>query len=199
MMSKKNSILLGLLLIQALLIILFYRPASAPGLKEIHLAEGITADNIVELAIVDNAGKQVVIKRNSDKEWQIVSKEDSPEAADSDKINAILARLSALTADRLVTRTPASHLRLKVADNDFEKKISVKTKNGQSTIFFLGSASRAQGVHIRVASQDEVYITQGISSWEFGTDTDFWKKKKSEMPQNDEGEQTENPEPDAAQ
>jgi len=172
--KKTNFMLLTLLVCQLLLIGLLYLPDGDKGQAEVALVPGLTADAVAELSIIDPTGKTLALKRQEDGNWLVDDGGDEMFPADADQIQHIVNNLTSLQSQRLVTRTPASHIRLQVDDRVFAKKIVFTARDGKTQTLLLGSSPGPQTIHIRPGSTDAVYLASGISTWNLDTDRQSW-------------------------
>lgn len=174
-MNKKNMIatLVVLLVVQAALIAYLYRPGQQHSAPEISLVGSVDVQDITSLMITDENGKSLTLTKQG-ADW-FVGEDKFP--ADETGVEAILAKLSGLKSSRLVSRTKSSHSRLKVGDEDFNRKVVLTSAKGETTLF-IGTAPSSKSVHLRVAGQNDVYQVAGIAAWEVQPEVDSWWKSK---------------------
>jgi hypothetical protein len=169
-MNKQNQILLGLFAVQLVILAIVFWPS--PGSNEGQLLfEGLEADQIVSLTISDTGGNSIQITKSLDG-WVMPEAGDYP--VQDDKVATLLEKLVNVRADRLVTRTRDSHVRLEVADDDFQRLIEFEVEGGTRHTLRLGSSIRYQVLHVRADGQDEVYLALGLSVSDAGTDVASW-------------------------
>lgn len=164
-MFKKDRpilILAGLLVAQVILLAIIYwpRPTQATGGA---VFPKLTAGDITQLSISDNAGKSIALAKQGDA-WVLPDAGDFP--AKPDAITALLDKLVALKTTRLIAETPASHARLQVAEDDFVRRLDLKSAAGDAYTIFLGSAPAAGATHFRLGGQDQVYQTNSLTSFD---------------------------------
>ena len=169
-MNKKNSVLIGLLIIQLAIIGYIYRPAQLETAPAEAFFSGFQSSEIKGLTITDSENKSIELVKNT-KGWHL-KEADIP--ADSDIVQKVLAKIIALESSRLVTRTRSSQVRLKVADGLFERKIDLHLNDDSSTTLYLGSSPSQKTIYFRKAGEKPVYLVKGISSWELQTDKESW-------------------------
>jgi len=170
-MKRVHIILTGVLIVQIALGAFVYWPRSrAQGAGELVFPD-LSVDNVVSLTITDDVGKSIALQKVGDA-WVLPEVDNYPVLSDS--VNSILEKLIGLDTGRLVTRTGASHQPLKVADDDFVRKIDVETVDGQSYVLFLGTSPSYGAAHFRVAGQDEAYLTSKLSAWDVSTVSSSW-------------------------
>jgi len=173
-MSKNiNIILLSLLVIQAVLIAALYTPDSKNIQSEIHFLADLDPQDTVSILIHSAEGGEVHVTKSNQGAW-FVSEGSLSYPADRKHIEDTLLRLTSLKSNVLVTQTESSHLRLKVADDVYERKIVLTDRNDKKHIVYLGSSTAPKTIHLRLQDSQKVYLAKGMSSWELNTDKDLW-------------------------
>ena len=79
-----------------------------------------------------------------------------------------------ITKTSLVAETKASHARLKVASDDFERLIELDTAEGDRHRFYLGTSPRTGSGHVRAVGQDRVYLAPALSVAVAPVHAGFW-------------------------
>lgn len=170
-MNQLQRILAGLLAAQLVIIALVFWPRqSAPAASSL-LIPGLTADQVTRLIISDDTGQEVTLE-NTGGAWVLPDAGNYP--ADAAKITAMLDKLATVVSGRLVTQTSASHARLKVADDDFTRRIYLELSDGSQQIVFLGTSAGAGATHIRQGGRSEVYLTGEIASTDASARASGW-------------------------
>jgi hypothetical protein len=124
---------------------------------------------VTTLTLKNKEGKELALSKKGDK-WIIPELKDFP--ADSKKITASLKKLSQLKRSFPVARTAIAQKQLKVADEEFEEKISVNASAGEKTLY-LGTAPSFRNTHVRLAGETDIYSFQ-IASYDFPVDSAGW-------------------------
>ncbi len=169
-MKRHNQILAGILVIQIVLgVVVFWPKSVSTGASELLFPDLETGD-IVALTIADANGDSIVLRQVAG-DWVLPDADDYP--AQADKITPLLDKVVALTADRLVTRTDASHKQLQVAADDFVRRVDFETVDGTKHAFYLGSSPSYGATHFRLDGQSETYLTD-ISAWEANGTAASW-------------------------
>ncbi len=168
-MNRSNVALSVLLVIQLALVGLALRPSTTAPPKEKNFLDGIGKEAVTALEIRDE--NTTLRLEKQDNGWIVKADHDYP--ADSGKIDKLVAKLVGLASNRLVARTPASHVRLKVADEVFNRKLTV-TAGEQSQTLFFGSSPSYKTLHVRLAGEEEVYLVKDLSVWELQTTKESW-------------------------
>jgi hypothetical protein len=169
-MKRNNVILAVLLLVQLGLAAWFFLPATSGSAVTAPLIANLDAGAVTAIAIAD-ATNQVALTK-VDGRWV------APDAADYPVLEASVTKLIsdvlAIDTSRLVANTPASHARLKVAANDYVRRLEVKTADGKQHVLYVGSSPNVNATHVRVDGEDAVYLTTGALSGDARTDLAGW-------------------------
>jgi len=170
--SQWNLILIGLLILQSLVIGWTYYWESDGGTVEVGPLFGeLTTDDVDSLTIAGIDDDEALQLTRVDDGWAVASRDDFP--ANGEKIDGVVEKLLAMDSNRLVTKTSASHKRLQVAEDTFASRVMV-TADGDEQTLYVGSAPSAGATHIRLAGENETYLTGEIASWELGTQLSSW-------------------------
>ena len=169
-MSLRNKVLAGVLALQAVIIVVVFWPRSGgPGIEQ--LIEGLTEPDVVAVTITDGEGKSLRINR-SPFGCVLPGADDYPCA--KNRLPDFLHRIVPLTTASLVTDSEASHARLNVAENSFERTVELELADGRRHKFFLGTSPRGRSGHARLDGQDEVYLAPGLSAFDAPVREDAW-------------------------
>ncbi|MFO7761507.1 MAG: DUF4340 domain-containing protein [Thermodesulfobacteriota bacterium] len=199
-MRKIIIFLIILLIIQIGLTVFQYRPGRNDSRPVAELLPDIRAEEIKAFTVEGPEDKKVKLSKDEKGNWQVAGAEKELYPADQQKTKDMLQRLTTLKSKRLVTRTSASHARLKVDDRIFAKKITLDTGEGGGSVLYIGSSTGSETLHARRRGSDKAYLVSGISSWELGISADSWwqrdylelseKKAKSITLSNSKGDLT---------
>lgn len=164
-MNRTNRILAALLVAQAAIVAIVFwarlaqsatdQPAAGP------LFADLAANSVTSLRIEEQDGSGVSLAR-VDAGWVLPEADDYP--ALSDTVESLLDKVVALQADRPVTQTSASHGRLQVADDEFQRRLVLGTADGSTYTLYIGSSPQPRATHVRAGGQDEVYLVGDLSS-----------------------------------
>lgn len=170
MINRRNQILGALLVFQIIVAAIVLWPRSnAASAAGVPLFKDVHSDQITCLTIQDSNNSVQLVKE--DGKWVLADSDSFP--ANSDAIDELLQKIVDLKTDRLVARTPASHARLKVAADDYERRIDFAT-DGQQYTLFVGSSAGSQTSHVRAGGQNEVYLASDMATWQIGADASSW-------------------------
>jgi hypothetical protein len=169
-MNRQNRILLALLAAQLVALAVVFWPKGATAQGQPLFGE-LLADEIVRLTIHDAAGQQVQLARGS-QGWELPDAGDYPVQAE--KVATLLDSIVQLRADRLVTRTNASHKQLQVAEGDFVRLVEFELLDGARHKLYLGTSPSFEVLHVRVDDDDAVYLALGLSASDVGATPAAW-------------------------
>ncbi len=169
-MNRANKILALLLAAQLALLAYVYRPGQESAPPKMQFFSDVQADQVTGLTVAD--AKQAVTIDKETNGWVIDSPQHYP--ADKGKVEKLIKKLVDLTSSRLVARTRASHRRLKVADDDFNRKVTLHLGKGDDRVLLLGSAPNYKTIHVRRGDDDKVYLAKGLADWEAQADQHSW-------------------------
>jgi hypothetical protein len=169
-MNRTNRILAAVLVAQIVLVAVAFwpRPASVAGGESLFV--GLEAEQITQLTISDVTGKRIKLAKETG-DWVLPEADNYP--CTENKVPQFLEKIVTLKTNRLVTQTPASHKRLKVADDDFERKVELELADGTTRRLYLGSSPSYGATHVRVVGQNEVYLAS-LSSSDAGVSASNW-------------------------
>lgn len=169
-MSRLNKLLLLLLVTQLALIAYVYRPNRLSGPPTVHFFADTEANQVVALTIGD--GKQSLTLEKADGKWHLGAPPHYPVAVK--KVEGLVKKLLALRSSRLVTHTASSHQRLKVAADDYIRKLTISLQGGGSKELLLGTAPNYKTIHVRSPENDDVYLVKDLADWEAAVDPEDW-------------------------
>jgi hypothetical protein len=169
-MSKKNSLLIVLLIIQLAFIGYAYRPGQNDVEPLPPFFSDVELEQVQGIQITDDQNSSISLSKVSEN-W-LVKTGNYPGA--SDAIESLLRKIIALQPVRLVTKTKSSQVQLKIADSGFNRKIELRLADDSIKTFYLGSSPSNKSIHFRLAGENEVYIVKDLSTWELQTDKESW-------------------------
>ena len=161
MISKTQKILVALLILQLALIGWAFWPEQDGLEAGIPLIANGSLINVNRVEIQTDLGETLSLELDSSSARWVHAPSGYPL---TDGIVAeLIEKLENVETGRLVTQTPASHSRLRVAEDQFQAKVSVWS-DGVKHELIVGSAPNSRSVHVRVPNQDEVWLTDAFSS-----------------------------------
>lgn len=167
-LQKVLAIVLVLQVILAGIIFWIQRPVSVESGP---LLSDFETEKVAALKIENSEGDSVELAKLNGA-WVLSSGGDYP--ADQDAVRTLLDKLAAIQTDRLVTRTKDSHKRLQVAADDFSRQVQLELGDGATVDMFFGSSPNPRSIHVRLADQDEVFLTGELLSHEVDAVVGNW-------------------------
>jgi len=170
-MSRINKILIGALVAQIALIVVVRMGSGRSHIAPLtSLIDGFSAGDVSSVSISGSGkdAKSVTLTRKADG-WVLSSHFDYP--ADGDKVDQLLDKIAGARARTPVTRSAARHRQLKVAADEFDRKIEL---GGTGTTVFLGAPVGARKTAVRLDGHDEVMAVGGLSPSSARVDPAGW-------------------------
>ena len=181
--DRKLRWLTGLILAQFLLIFIVFWPGETKTKGELLFA-GRTADDITELRLVDVEGDHMNLSRREN-DWAMSDSDDF--FVSIDKVNPLVTKLVELKTDRLVATTDNSHIRLEVSSEKYKRQVDIGWSDGTIDTLLLGNSAGSGATHFRLMSEDEVYLTASLTTWDANTtpsryiDTQYFVVEKDDI------------------
>ncbi|MEJ2570374.1 MAG: DUF4340 domain-containing protein [Anaerolineales bacterium] len=172
-MMKKNIQILSILLVLqiALTGVVFWpRSAAAPESGE-PLLPDLSADEVQQIFIEDGDGDAITLAR-TEAGWVLPDIDDYPVL--SDKVDTLIDGLLAIDTSRLIAQTESSQRRLKVAADEFERKIVLSSAAATLRTIYLGSAPSFGSAHVRLEGDLDIYLTDAIAAHQANADAASW-------------------------
>jgi hypothetical protein len=144
--------------------------SSGPATGAPVLATAPGADKLT----IEGPDKQRVELRKVDGNWQLPDEGDFP--VDAARIQALLKHLSEVETGAAVSTTRGAWQRFKVADDDFERRVTLATGDKQLARLLLGNTPSPRQIYLRRETEDAVYAVD-LGSWEFPTTAADWEDK----------------------
>jgi len=170
MIKNHHKILATVLVAQiALSVVVFWPRPTTAGQQE-PLFPDLAKEDVTSLTIEDDQGNRIALQKVTG-EWVMPDAGEYP--AHSEEVEALLEKLTALTTGQLVTRSDTSHKRLRVAANDFARRIEFESSGGTETLY-IGSSPQYGSVHFRLEGESEAYLTSQLTTWDVNASTSTW-------------------------
>jgi hypothetical protein len=170
-MTRGQRYLAGLVLVQLVLIAAVFWPRGGTAVNSGPLLQNFQADEVVGLVIHSSDGSQVHLSRLGTG-WLLPDAGSFP--VDETKVAPFLDKLAAVNTSRLVTRTSASQSRLKVAPDNYERKVELELNDGSKLTVYVGSSEGSHATHIRLDGEDAVYLTGELAAADAGSSPQNW-------------------------
>ena len=170
-MKKLNTILLGLLIIQALLI-------AVVTVASFNQHRDLTPESLlsfvpaqVDRIIVNTSDENAEISKNA-QGWQLA--DGLP--ADSTKIEAALTRLSEIKTDWPVATSANSHKRFELDKDNYRRRVQVYGDGKLLSELLIGSSPGFREAHVRSADNNDVF-SLAVNTYDFPVRQDEWLDK----------------------
>ena len=171
-MKRHIQILTIILILQIVLTAVVFWPRSAGSVEVGEALLGdITVENIEQIVIEDGDGDSITLMRTEDG-WVLPEVDDFPAA--TEKVDTLINGLLEITNDRLITRTEGSHRQLKVAADEFERKIELSSNVANLRTIYIGSSPSFGSSHVRLEGDVETYLTNSIAAHQANADAASW-------------------------
>lgn len=152
--NRYLQILGGVFAVQVLMAVVLFawstRDAEFPGSDPVL---SVDAKAVRDVEISD--GGNIVKLSLKDDKWQITGDPMFPVQAD--RIDSLLNRLSDLKAGLPIASTVNAREQLDVADDDFQRRVTIIDENDEKTNLLIGSSSGLRKSHIRREGSDYIY------------------------------------------
>lgn len=166
------AILAGVLSIQIFLSIAILVPWNSREVEPERLLPAMQGAEVAELYIEDTAGNYFRLARRGEEDWVLPETDDFPATAVlADQLVEDMVELDNL---RPVTETEASHERLRVAEDSFERKVTATMVDGTVSVIYVGTAPLPRATHIRVEGDDRVFISDDLRHREVSLQPTYW-------------------------
>ncbi len=172
-MKKWITILSGILVLQLILIITINLSGddySAFQAEEKLLSFDINTVNQLHI----NDGTDSVVLEKRDGNWLLPETWDYP--ANKTALAKLLDTFSVLSKGWPVATSASAADRFKVAENDFERKVSFLIDEQTQATLYIGTSPGFRKVHVRLDKEDNIFNV-ALESWEASAQTDYWLKK----------------------
>jgi hypothetical protein len=170
-MTQLQRVLSGLLAIQLVLAVIVFWPDSSGTAESGPLLTDFNPDEVTALTLESGDGGLTRLIRQGDG-WILADTDNYP--ADGTKIEPLLDKIAAIQTGRLVASSASSHKRLQVAQDDYAGRITLDLADDNQETLYIGSAPNPQGTHVRLAGQDDTYLTGELASWEVNPSLNNW-------------------------
>lgn len=173
-MNRTQKILAGVLVLQIVLaaIVLWPKPAQTAAAP---ILGAIKQEDITDLTVSDNAGLSYHLQRTGEG-WVLADRGNYP--AIGETVDSLIENLLKIDTARLVSQTAESHRQLKVAEDEFERKVVIKTADGKEQTLLLGTMSGMAANNIRLLPGNEVYLARDVSAYGINMSFSSWAINK---------------------
>lgn len=159
-MNKTQKILVGVLLLQIVVIVVVFLGLQPKPAQNEPLLTGLEISQVTSIQIKDNNNNQVELTKQAEN-WVLANGTNFPVI--SQNVSSLLEGLQNIRTNRLVTGTPASHQRLEVSPQNYQREVTITAGEDQFTVY-LGSSPAPSNVHVRLMNDNAVYLTNSLST-----------------------------------
>jgi hypothetical protein len=125
----------------------------------------------VERVRIGQRGLDAVVLERREKGWQVQSLSGFP--ASAARVDALIERLAGLKRGLPVATSQDALARLKVADNDYEGRLSIEGGGKELAALYLGDAAGVRRRFVRAAGEGAVYEAE-LSPTDIPAKADDW-------------------------
>ena len=166
-MNTRIGLLGGLLAVQVLVIAtLLVASDRGAGETAVGLLP-IEPDQVVRFSVT--AGDEEVALARGEEGWQL----DGGLPADDGKVGEVLDKLAKAAAAWPVATSAATAERFEVTKDNFQRRLTVESGDGETLTLYLGSSPGYRRVHARAEGADEVFSID-FSNYEAPADPSQW-------------------------
>ncbi|NEV60302.1 DUF4340 domain-containing protein [Thiorhodococcus minor] len=156
----RSPLILGLLLVLALqLLIALGQSLSKPGMAALTPQTPLVAIQPDQVTAITIEGaeddERIRLSRKGEDDWVIAALADLPVTAR--KADQLLTQVAELKRPLPVGTSAASLTRFKVAEDDFVRRLTLETKDGEEVALILGETPGFRRLYGRPAGDDAVY------------------------------------------
>lgn len=172
-MKKWIVLLCGLLVLQLLVAVIVHLTGEEYGAYE---ADEKLLDfeiNAVDRIKIEAGSNSAVLSKQSEN-WVLPNHDNFP--ADQKNVTQLLDKLAAMKKGWPVATTSSASRRFKVAEDEYERKLTLLTNNEVLAQLYIGNSPGFRKVHVRNADDDEVFSV-AFNTWEASADSDDWINK----------------------
>jgi Domain of unknown function (DUF4340) len=121
----------------------------------------------------DDGIQHVILEKQND-EWVLPEIRGYPVNANA--LGKLLKSLSTLSKGWPVATTPGAAERFKVAENDYERKVSFMKGSQVQATLYIGTSPGFRKAHVRLSGSNDIFVVT-LESWETSAQADHWLKK----------------------
>lgn len=181
MKSRFNTILFVVLILQlGVAVSMHHAGKSAANEQFDQSIMDIKASAVEHISLDDGQGQSCVLSKLND-QWQLDNYHQLP--ADQNKVKSVLEKLEQDKSGWPVATTEASRLRFKVADNDYRKKLLLRSDAGEQALY-LGVSPGFRQLNVRRQGEDQVFAVK-LNDYDFPLKDVDWMDKTLLQPKAD--------------
>ena len=162
-MNRGNQILAGLLALQAVLLIgMNLGGDERMAVRSQQLFGDLDVDEVTKIEIEGPPGEkqETVTLARTGNDWVIATTDDYP--AKTEEVEELLDTIADLRSTTVVVTRDTYHQKLKVADDDFNRRLTL-TVDSEPVELFIGTSPSFKNTHVRIAGSDDVYLVPDLA------------------------------------
>jgi hypothetical protein len=174
-MSRANIALIVVLIAQLALIAVVFSEDDTTDTQLSRggaLLTGFQAAEVTEIIIEDDAGLTLTLAQDAAGNWVLPTADGFP--AQNTVVASRLDLIERFDAERLVTRTTDNLRRFDVAEDDFFRRITLRTAADDSYTLYVGALGTGANRYTRVEGDSEVYLNSDMGQSALTTDPTTW-------------------------
>lgn len=173
-MNRRNQILAAVAVLQVVLVavVIWFQTQPASGAQAGPLfGEAFTTDDVVAFTLTDEDGESISLEKQNGT-WVLPDADAFP--AEENKVNPLLEMLAGLETRPIIASTTNSHEQLKVAEDEFVRRIDFELADGTQHTLYAGTSPQAIAAHVRAEGQDAVYLARDLPTWQYTAEATSW-------------------------
>ncbi len=128
------------------------------------------ASTDVQKLVIQGEDSSAILEK-SDSGWVLPELQGLP--VNVSKVDEILEKLESAKTGWPVASSSSSHERLEVADDAFQRKISIGLESGGEKQLLMGTSPGYRSIHARVEGEDDIYNVK-LAKFDFPDSHDDW-------------------------
>jgi hypothetical protein len=173
-MLQMNAKLTGVLLLQLIAAASLYLFYTHEDTAQANMALLDINRQLIDQIEIKDKETEVVLKKDNDR-WQMPNWHQLP--VNPDKLDSVLKQLAELKSGWPIATSSSSHQRFEVAEDKFQRRITLKQQGQPIADFFLGTSPGFRKVHFRLHDDNKVYSV-ALNSYDFPVKFNDWLWKK---------------------
>lgn len=191
-MNKQNRILLGALVVQIALVLLFQLQSDSTTIGKLEpLLPEFKRANVTRIQIFDRTAKggeeedkdkkqpegkpgekpSIVIAKQGPK-WVLTSHFNYP--VEDQRVSDLLEKIEGMRSRGPLASGAARQKQLAVADDAYERKVVISMGTAKDLVLYVGASAGSRQTSVRVAGQSDIHGVTGLTSFGVGAKPNNW-------------------------
>lgn len=172
--------LAAVLVVQIGLSTILFSQTGSEVKQQDELLGGVDLAAVERIVLEDDQDRELVIEKQADS-WILPAYHQLP--AKKPALEQALDKLAAITLGWPVAETDSARQRFEVAEDDYQRKLSLHSAEGTLATIYLGSSPSYQQVHLRRDGEDAIYAV-GLNNYELSAQPERWFDQTLIQPEN---------------